>query len=129
MAKLKRVLHVDDEEDIRTIAQMAMEVVGDLEVLQCSNGTQAIEVSREFSPDLILLDHMMPGMDGEATFRGLQQIPGLETVPVIFMTARVEAELSQTLIDLGALDVFLKPFDPMLLCAQLHEAWHKHFGE
>ena len=125
MTKLKKVLHVDDDEDIRIIAKMAMDVVGDLEVHQCASGAQAIAEAASFAPDLFLLDFMMPEMDGETTYRQLVQIPGLENVPVIFMTARVQLDFSQKLIDGGALAVLAKPFDPMELCAQLHEAWDR----
>jgi CheY-like chemotaxis protein len=123
MARLKKVLHVDDDEDIRVIAKMAMDVVGDLEVHQCGSGAQAIAEAAAFAPDLFLLDFMMPEMDGETTFLHLRQIPGLENVPVIFMTARVERDFSAKLVEGGALKVLSKPFDPMELCAQLHEAW------
>lgn len=123
MTKLKKVLHVDDEDDIRTIAKMAMDVVGDLEVLQCSSGAQALVEAAAFEPDLFLLDFMMPDMDGETTYKKLREIPGLENVPVIYMTARVQSDFSKNLIENGALAVFPKPFDPMELCTQLHEAW------
>lgn len=126
MTKLKKVLHVDDEEDIRTIAKMAMDVVGDLEVHQCSSGAQALEEAGAFAPDLFLLDFMMPDMDGETTYRKLREIPGLEDVPVIFMTARVSSDFSQSLKEKGALDVLSKPFDPMELCNQLHDIWNKY---
>ena len=125
MKRLKKVLHVDDDEDIRTIAKMAMDVVGDLEVHQCAFGAQAIAEAAAFAPDLFLLDFMMPEMDGETTFQNLRQIPGLENVPVIYMTARVQRDFSQKLIEGGALAVLAKPFDPMELCAQLHEAWER----
>ena len=126
MARLKKVLHVDDEDDIRLIAKMAMNDLGDLDILQCSSGEQALVEAGGFAPDLFLLDYMMPDMDGETTLRALRQIPGLEAVPVIFMTARVQNDFLQTLIANGALDVFPKPFDPMELCAQLHDVWDKH---
>lgn len=126
MARLKKVLHVDDEDDIRLIAKMAMNDLGDLDILQCSSGEQALVEAGGFAPDLFLLDYMMPDMDGETTLRALRQIPGLEAVPVIFMTARVQNDFLQTLIANGALDVFPKPFDPIKLCAQLHYVWDKH---
>ena len=78
MARLQKVLHVDDEADIRTIAKMAMDVVGDIEVLQCSSGEQALEEAGGFMPDLFLLEYMMPGLDGQTTLHELRQIPGLE---------------------------------------------------
>jgi CheY-like chemotaxis protein len=129
MTRLKKVLHVDDDQDIRIIAKMALDVVGDLEVHQCASGAHAIAEAAAFAPDLFLLDFMMPDMDGETTFRHLRQIPGLENVPVIFMTARVQRDFSQKLIDGGALTVLSKPFDPMELCTQLHEAWGRRIQQ
>lgn len=123
MAELRKVLHVDDDEDIRVIAKMSLEVVGDLAVHQCSSGMQAIEEAVAAQPDLFLLDYMMPGMNGEETLRGLRQIPGLENVPVIFMTARIQPDVSEALKRDGAIEVIAKPFDPMDLCAQLRQAW------
>ena len=84
---------------------------------------QAINEADAAKPDLFLLDYMMPGMNGEETLRGLRQIPGLENVPVIFMTARVQPDVSEALKRDGAIEVIAKPFDPMELCDQLRQAW------
>jgi CheY-like chemotaxis protein len=124
MSKLQRVLHVDDDDDIRVIARMALEMVGDLELHQCDSGRQALEEAAAFAPDLFLLDYMMPEMNGEDTLCELRRIPGLEKVPAIFMTARVQADVAATLLEKGALSVIAKPFDPMNLCALLHDAWN-----
>lgn len=123
MAELRRILHVDDDEDIRVIANLALEMVGQFEVLQCASGQEAIERTADFAPDLFLLDYMMPGMDGKRTLRELRKLPGLDQVPVIFMTARVQADMANNLRREGALDVIIKPFDPMELAAQLREIW------
>ena len=125
MADLKRILHVDDDEDIRIIANMALEMVGGFVVLQCDSGAEAVEKGAAFAPDLFLLDYMMPGMNGEETLLALRKIPGLSRVPAVFMTARVQADVSEALLKRGALDVITKPFDPMKLGAQLHEIWSK----
>lgn len=123
MKELCKVLHVDDDDDIRMIARMALEVVGSLDVHQCASGPQAIADAAAFAPDLFLLDYMMPEMSGEDTLRALRKIPGLENVPAIFMTARVQPDIAKALLDDGALAVIPKPFDPMELCTQLHAAW------
>jgi len=123
MAELKRILYVDDDEDIRVIANLALQMVGQFEVLQCASGQEAIERTADFAPDLFLLDYMMPGMDGERTLRELRNLPGLDQVPVIFMTARVQADTASNLRREGALDVITKPFDPMKLAAHLREIW------
>ena len=124
MTRLQRVLHVDDDDDIRVIARMSLEVVGDLVVHQCASGRQALAEAAAFAPDLFLLDYMMPEMNGEDTLRELRRIPGFEAVPAIFMTARVQANVASTLLERGALAVVPKPFDPMSLCTQLHDSWN-----
>lgn len=124
MTRLKRVLHVDDDLDIRTITKLALEVVGDFEILQCSSGVQALEESAEFSPELFLLDYMMPNMDGETTYHNLRKMAGFEEVPVIFMTARAHGDFTEKLKEKGALGIISKPFDPMLLSDRLHDIWN-----
>jgi len=124
MAELKRILHVDDDEDIRVIANMALEMVGEFEVLQCATGAEAVEKAADFAPDLFLLDYMMPDMDGEETLRELRKLSGMEHVPVVFMTARVQEDIANGLRREGALDVITKPFDPMELASQVREIWY-----
>jgi CheY-like chemotaxis protein len=123
MVDLTRILHVDDDEDIRIIAQMALQVVGDLTVLQCASGAEAVEEAPRFAPDLFLLDVMMPDMGGEETWHELRKLPGLETVPAIFMTAKAQASVAEALIANGAIGVISKPFDPMTLCAEIRTIW------
>jgi CheY-like chemotaxis protein len=123
MAELRKILHVDDDEDIRVITKMALELVGGLEVYQCASGPQAIAEAASFAPDLFLLDYMMPKMNGEETLLALRQIPTLEDVPAIFMTARAQTEVADTLKRRGALEVITKPFDPMELAAQIRDVW------
>jgi CheY-like chemotaxis protein len=123
MRELQRILHVDDDDDIRAIAAMALELIGLFELLQCASGKQATEEAASFRPDLLLLDYMMPDMDGKETLCELRKIPGLNDVPVVFMTARVNENLSNDLRRDGALGVIAKPFDPMDLAAQLRELW------
>ena len=128
MKELQRILHVDDAEDVLFIADIALRVIGQFEVLQCTSGMQAIEKAKDFAPDLFLLDYMMPEMDGRETLRGLREIAGLEAVPVVFMTARVSDEFSKGLRDEGAWEVIAKPFDTMGLANQLRELWNKHMN-
>ena len=128
MGELTRVLHVDDDEDIRTIANLALEAVGKLTVCACDGGPDAIAKAPGFRPDLFLLDYMMPGMDGEETARQLHAIPELAQVPVVFMTARVQGDMPQNLLDRGAIGVISKPFDPMTLADQLRKIWADHIS-
>ena len=120
---LTKILCVEDEPDIRVIARMALVTVGGFTVETCISGTEAVQKAPGFAPDLILLDVMMPGMDGPETFLELRALPGFEATPVIFMTAKAMAPEIQKYKDLGALDVIPKPFDPMTLSDQIKAIW------
>lgn len=122
---LKRILYVEDEPDIQAVAKLALEMVGGFELCICSRGVEALEKAAGFSPDLILLDVMMPNMDGPTTLAGLRKLPGLETTPAVFMTAKVQPAEVAHLKSLGALDVIPKPFDPMKLSGQVRELWDR----
>ena len=111
----RRVLLVDDEDDIRSIASIALERVGGWEVKAASGGAAGIAIAEEWRPDAILLDAMMPGMDGLATLKALRERPATETIPVVFLTASVQTSERQILLDAGATGVLAKPFDPMTL--------------
>ncbi|MEQ8604786.1 MAG: response regulator [Marivibrio sp.] len=119
MSELERILYVEDEDDIREVAKLALEAVGGFVVKLCANGERALAEAEAFKPDLILLDVMMPGMDGPTTLQRLRASPGLETTPVIFMTAKVQPSEVAHFKSLGALDVIPKPFDPMRLADQI----------
>lgn len=125
MPSLNKILYVEDEEDIRQIAQVALEDVGGFEVELCSGGKQALEKAEAFAPDLLLLDVMMPDLDGPTTLQGLRKIDVLASTPVMFMTAKVQPQEVQQLIELGALDIIAKPFDPMTLAEQIQTIWDK----
>lgn len=122
-APLQKILHVEDEDSIREVAALALGTVGGFTVEGCSGGAQAVERAPAFAPDLVLLDVMMPDMDGPATLAALRALPGLEEVPVVFMTAKVMAEEIARFKDLGAVDVIEKPFDPMTLADRVREIW------
>ncbi|HWF93767.1 MAG TPA: response regulator [Xanthobacteraceae bacterium] len=110
-----RILHVDDEPDIREIVEMSLGLHADFEVRACANGADAIAAAAEWSPSLILLDVMMPGMDGPMTLTHLRNNPRTADIPVLFMTARAQARELQQFIAMGAQGVISKPFDPMTL--------------
>ena len=122
-AVLQRVLYVEDDADIRTIASMALEVVGGFTLQACASGAEALAAAEAFVPQLLLLDVMMPGMDGPTTLARLRELPATRDVPVIFMTAKVQASEVQHYRALGALGVISKPFDPMTLAAQVQALW------
>ena len=115
-----KLLYVEDEADIREIAEYALEDEG-FDIVFCASGEQAMEKAGDFQPEVILLDVMMPGMDGPTTLKNLRDVPGLQNTPVIFLTAKVQPNEIQDFIALGAIDVIPKPFDPMTLAEQIRE--------
>ena len=127
-SNLQKILHIDDEADIRQVARLALETVGGFTVESCASGSEALERVGEFNPDLILLDVMMPGLDGPATFRALRELPDLRDVPVIFVTAKAMPSELERFRDMGAAGVIAKPFDPMTLPDQLREIWDEKRG-
>ncbi|WP_337841557.1 response regulator [Rheinheimera sp.] len=128
MTELKRIMHVEDDPSIQAVAKVALEVVGGFTVETCNGGEEALQRFTSFAPQLILLDVMMPGMDGPSTLKQLQQDHDLSTIPVVFMTAKVQASEIQSYKALGAADVVVKPFDPMALSDQIRSIW-SGFGQ
>lgn len=122
---LERILYVEDEPDIQAVAKLALEMVGGFKVLICSSGTETLERVSGFAPDLILLDVMMPGMDGPSTLQRLRANPATAAIPVVFLTAKVQAAEVLQYQKMGALDAIAKPFDPMTLAANVRTIWEK----
>lgn len=120
---LTHVLCVDDDPDILEVAQISLELVGGLTVTGLDSGTRCLAEAATIRPDLILLDVMMPGMDGPATLMALRADPDPVATPVIFMTARVQEVEVQHYLELGAVAVIPKPFDPMTLADQIKGIW------
>jgi CheY-like chemotaxis protein len=115
-----RVLHVDDEADIREVAAFSLELDPGISLASAASGAEALQVlSAGHEVDVVLLDVMMPGMDGPETLARLRRLPGHETTPVVFMTARAQESEVDKYRALGALDVIVKPFDPMTLAQDL----------
>jgi CheY-like chemotaxis protein len=114
-----RILHVDDEPDIRDIVDMSLNLNPDFRVRACGSGAEAIQAATEWSPDVILLDVMMPRMDGPTTLAKLRKNPRTCEIPVLFMTARVQTREVEQFIALGAQGVISKPFDPMTLAGEV----------
>ncbi len=117
-----KILHVDDEADIREVAALSLGLDPDMEVRSAASGQEALEVlAGDWRPDVVLLDVMMPAMDGGATLARLRTLPGHAATPVIFMTARAQSHEQARFLDLGAVAVIIKPFDPIILARQVRD--------
>lgn len=125
MRSLKRIAYVEDEPDIRAVAELALTVVGGYELSVSSDCEQAIRNITAYGPDLILLDVMMPGMTGPELYEHIKRIPGISETPVIFMTAKAQQHEVDTYKKLGAVGVIPKPFDPMTLSSQVQKLWDR----
>src|SRR5579875_3529207 len=112
---MRRILIIDDEEDIREVAALSLETVAGWEVVTAGSGSAGISKARTIKPDAILLDVMMPGMDGPTTFQEMKTIPEIAGIPVILLTAKVQAADQKRFSDLGVARVMFKPFDPLTL--------------
>lgn len=120
---LTRILFVDDEPDIRFIAQRSLEAIGGFTIEPCSSGEEAISKVESFDPELILMDVMMPGKDGPATLAELRQLERYSTTPIVFMTARIQKQEIEEYMSIGAAAVISKPFDPMALPEKVKQIW------
>jgi len=123
---LNRILYVEDEPDITAVVKMTLESIGGYQVDACSSGPEALEKAAAGPVDLILLDVMMPGMDGPATLAALREIPATLDTPVVFMTAKTQTEEVARYRSLGVADVIAKPFDPMALPGRVAAIWSEH---
>ncbi len=120
---LEKVLLVEDNSDIRTIVKVALRKLGGLEVCACESGAQALAAMTDFGPQLVLLDVMMPDMDGPTVLRRMRERPETAGIAVIFLTAKTTTQEIQALRSLGALDVIAKPFDPISLHQNVKRIW------
>ena len=109
------LLYVDDDDDIRAIIELAFDGDPRFKLTLCQSGQEALVTAQQDAPDAILLDVMMPGMDGPTTFQKLRKLPNLGDIPVLFLTAKIQPPELKALFDLGATDVITKPFDALSL--------------
>ncbi len=126
---VNRILFVEDDPSIQAVAEIALATVGGFTVRVCSGGREALLVVDEFAPDLMLLDVMMPDLDGPATLRELRAQERGPRLPVVFLTARVQAQEVARYKEMGAMDVIAKPFDPMTLASRIREIWRNRHGD
>ncbi len=126
MNLLRRILVLDDDTDIRTIVRMSLEFTGSFEVIECSEGSNALSMVKETKPDLVLLDVMMPDIDGPSVLKILRDDPQTSSIPIIFLTAKLQSSDVASFQKLGALGVIGKPFDPMTLGDTIITLWKGH---
>ena len=123
--KLKSILYVEDDLHMRTTAKLVLEVIGRFEVRDCSSGREALLAARDFQPDLILLDVMMPELDGIETLAMLRRMPHLADTPALFVTARTGPEDIARYAEAGAFGVIPKPLAPLGLAGRLNTLWQQ----
>jgi CheY-like chemotaxis protein len=115
-------LIIDDEADIREVAALSLETVAGWEIFTASSGVLGLEIAIKEQPDAVLLDVMMPGMDGPTTFRELRNNPATAAIPVLLLTAKVQSSDQRRFADLGVNAILFKPFDPLALADQIAAA-------
>ncbi len=120
----KRILVIDDEDGIREIIQICLEAAAGWDVLTAASGSEGLEKAEAFQPDAILLDVMMPDMDGPTTFQTLQRLPATRHIPTILLTAKAKISEQQQFIDLGVTGLITKPFKAQDLVNQIREILH-----
>lgn len=122
---LNRICYVEDDEDIQRIVRLSLERVGKMTVEVVGDPTMAIEAIAAFKPDLVMLDWMMPKLDGPALFRQMQMRPETSAIPVVFITAKASERDLDELMAMGVAATISKPFSPKDLPDQLREIWKK----
>ena len=126
---LKKIFLVEDDPDIQEVVLLTLKDLGGYAVKICSSGQEALDSISDFKPNLILLDVMMPEMDGPTTLKAFRTMPDAKDIPVIFMTARSQTHEVAEYLELGAIDVIRKPFDPVTLCDQIEQIWDRYNGK
>ena len=128
MEALKRIMHVEDDDSIRMITSITLESVGNMEVKSCESGFLALEQFEEFQPQVILMDVMMPELDGPETLKRMMASFDLSSIMVVFMTAKVQEDEVAHFKAIGGFDVIEKPFDPMTLSEKIQACWTAFHG-
>ncbi|GAC1355358.1 MAG: response regulator [Acidobacteriaceae bacterium] len=118
---MRRILIIDDEDDIREVAALSLEATAGWQILTARSGAEGIAIATSQRPDAILMDVMMPGVDGPTTFRSMQGNPAVSNIPVLFLTAKVQGVDQRRFAGLGVAAVLFKPFDPLTLAQQISE--------
>lgn len=121
--ELHSILYVEDDLHVRTTAKLVLEVIGNFKVRDCSSGRQAVLAAEDFHPDLILLDVMMPELDGLATLKALRELPHMADTPALFVTGLTMPEDLARYVGVGAIGVIAKPLVPLRLASQVSQLW------
>lgn len=121
---MRRLLLIDDDDDIREVATLSLRATTCWTILTAKSGPQGLEIAAAQTPDAILMDVQMPGMDGPTTFGHLRANPATAGIPVVLLTARVQALDRSRLTNLGVAAILSKPFDPLTLASQITQALH-----
>lgn len=121
LVKVRHILIVDDEEDIREVVELTLQAIGGWQVLTAASGMEGLAVAKEKQPDAILLDMMMPDLDGIGTLAILRATPETQYIPVILITAKEKNVDRDKLTELGVTAIIAKPFDPMTLVEQISQ--------
>lgn len=126
MRDLKKILYAEDETDVQTIVEVSIWSTSSYQIKICDNGKLLLDCVEEYDPDLILLDVMMPEMDGITTLENLQANEKTKDIPVIFITAKAQSHEVKLFNESGVIGVITKPFDPMTLSATITEFWERY---
>ena len=119
---MRRILIIDDEDDIREVAALSLESIAGWKVTTANSGAAGIQAAIAGQPDAILMDVMMPSMDGPTTFKEMQATPSIAHIPVVLLTAKVQGVDQRRFADLGVAGVLMKPFDPITLADEMSAA-------
>ncbi len=120
---LNKILYADDDRDLLEVVVLTLETIGGFTVETCESGVGIVKRARAFDPDLIILDVMMPEVDGPDALLELRMEPEFENIPIVFITAKLLSEELDELKAKGVRDVIIKPFDPQGLVKQIHRLW------
>lgn len=124
--ELRKILFIDDDADIHLILTMSLSDLANVEVRSAMSGEEGVKVAMEFQPDLIILDVMMPGMDGIATLQVIKLVPSLAKTPVVFLTAKAQRSEIESYLKYGIIDVISKPFNPITISEQVQTIWQNY---
>jgi CheY-like chemotaxis protein len=126
---LRTVLYVEDDPDMREVVILVLQMIGGIDVRAFATGAEALAAGDDLAPDLLLLDVMMPGMDGPSTLGQLRADPRFASTPAMFFTAKANPAEVRRLLDLGAVGVVGKPFDPATLADDIRKVWSRRHDQ